>query len=87
MRFEKSFSSREHHYSLAVELNSETHYLAIPVSNQLIDYLEYYRRAVCEFEAFRSDPSDAVQFAESCRRRRRDERLFIRPGNDRGVPR
>lgn len=87
MKFEKAFVSREHRYSMGKEAESDTYYLAIPMSNQLIDYNEYYKLSAEQYETFRRDPSLAIEFAESCRRREHDERLFMQPGRDRGVPR
>lgn len=86
MRFEKTFVSGEYRYSLGVETDSGLHYLAIPVSNRLVDYLEYYKLSDDEYQAFHDDTGQAREFADSCRRRKHDERLFLRPGTDRGVP-
>lgn len=85
MKFEKDYLSREGRYSMGVESDSGIPYLAIPVSNQMTDYLEYYKLTDEEYRAFREDDSPADEFAESCRRRERDERLFMQPGTDRGV--
>ncbi len=87
MKFEKAFVSREHRYSLGMEVDSRVHYAAIPVSNQLVDYMEYYKLTDEEYERFLDEPSQAVEFVESCRNRQQDERLFMKPGSDRGVPR
>jgi hypothetical protein len=87
VKFEKTFVSREHRYSLGVETTSGLHYVAIPVSNQLIDYMESYKLTNDEYESFSSDPTEAMKFVESCRRREHDDRLFMQPGRDRGVPR
>jgi hypothetical protein len=87
MKFEKSFVSREQRYSLGTETESGLHYLAVPVSNQMIDYMEYYKLSDEEYEALRGDSDLARDFADSCRRHERDERLFMQPGTDRGVPR
>ncbi|MGE2715207.1 hypothetical protein ACQI4L_14200 [Mycolicibacterium litorale] len=87
MKFEKAFVSREHRYSLGIETDSGGHYLAIPVSNQLIDYLEYYKLSDDEYRAMRDNVNQAIDFADSCRRREHDDRLFMQPGTDRGVPR
>jgi hypothetical protein len=87
MKFEKTFVSREHRYSLGVETDSGLHYMAIPVSNQMVDYMEYYKLSDDEYEVFLSDSSLALEYAESCRRRERDDGLFMQPGTDRGVPR
>ena len=87
MRFENAFVSREHRYSLGVEVDSGRHYMAIPASNQIVDYIEYYKLSDHEYVELGKDGSLAVDFADSCRRRERDDRLFMNPGADRGVPR
>jgi hypothetical protein len=43
MEFNNTFTSREQRYSLGVEADSGHHYLAIPMSNQLVDYMERYK--------------------------------------------
>jgi hypothetical protein len=87
MKFEKAFVSREHRYALGLEAESGLHYVAIPVSNQLVDYMEAYKLTDDEYERFLGDQTQALEFVESCRRREQDERLFMQPGHDRGVPR
>ena len=87
MRFESAFVSSKHRYSLGVEVDSGRYYMAIPVSNQMVDYIEYYKLGDEEYVEMSSDGSLAVDFADSCRRRERDDRLFMKPGADRGVPR
>lgn len=67
MRFEKTFVSGEYRYSLGVETDSGLHYLAIPVSNRLVDYLEYYKLSDDEYQAFHDDTGQAREFADSCR--------------------
>lgn len=61
--------------------------MGIPVSNQIVDYIEYYKLSDHEYVELGKDGSLAVDFADSCRRRERDDRLFMKPGADRGVPR
>lgn len=87
VKFEKAFVSKENRYSLGLETDSGMHYVAIPMSNQLVDYMERYRLSDDEYERFMTNQSQAVEFVESCRRREQDERLFMQPGKDRGVPR
>lgn len=53
----------------------------------MVDYMEYYKLSDEEYEAFSNDGSLALGFADSCRRREQDDRLFMQPGTDRGVPR
>ena len=87
MKFETTYTSREHRYWLGLEVTSGRHFAAIPVSNRMVDYAEYYALVNDEYRAFRADETAAVAFAESCCRRERDDRLFMKPLTDRGVPR
>jgi hypothetical protein len=86
MKFENSFLSREHRYWLGVETESGAHFVAIPVVNQQIDYVEAYRIGDDEYGHLLENPSVAIEFVEACRRREQDDRLFFPPGPDRGVP-
>ena len=85
MKFKDTYFSREHRYSLGIESESGTHYLEIPVSNRMVDYSEGYKLSPEEYELFMSDTAAAFEFANSCRRREQDARLFHQPGSDRGV--
>lgn len=87
MKFENSFVSKEDRYLLGVETESQHHFIAIPVSNRMVDYIEAYKISDDEYRTFLADNAAAVEFAESCRRRERDDRLFMHPGSDRGTPR
>ena len=73
MKFEHTFFSRENRYELGVETESGTHYAAIPVTNQMIDYMEEYRISNAEYENFLANPAAAIEFIESCRRREQDD--------------
>src|SRR4051812_15443518 len=87
VRFEEALVSGPHRYSLGIEVDSGRHYVAIPVSNQMVDYMEYYKLSDDEYQVFSNDGSLALGFADSCRRREQDDRLFMQPGANRGVPR
>jgi hypothetical protein len=86
MKFENTYVSREHRYALGVELESGCRYASIPVANQLVDYTETYKIGDHEYLSFSENPTRAMEFIESCRRREQDDRLFLRPGRDRGTP-
>ncbi|HNM86848.1 MAG TPA: hypothetical protein PKI77_20280 [Mycobacterium sp.] len=86
MRFKNNYLSREHRYWLGVETESGDYFAAIPVANQMVDYIESYRISAEEYEKFMNDQNAAVDFVESCRRREQDARLFMQPGTDRGTP-
>lgn len=73
-------------YSLGIEVDSGRLYLSIPVSNSLVDYDEYYEIDQAAFQRYRVNLESAREFAARCRNRELDDRLFGRPGGDRGTP-
>lgn len=85
MRFVNIFFSKEDRYSLGMDLQTLGRYFAIPVSNQTVDYEEYYAISNELFETFMKDHEKAKEFARQCGRREHDELLIIKPGADRGV--
>ena len=86
-RFERTFFSRVHRYSLGIDRKADGHYLEIPVSNMMVDYGEAYVITPAQYSAFMSDETGATKFADECRRREHDDLLIFQPGTDRGVPR
>jgi hypothetical protein len=72
-------------YVLGMEEESGRHYVAIPVSNGLVDYEEYYTIDRPTFDCFLADPVAALAFVVRCRARELDDRLMIPPGSNRGV--
>lgn len=86
MDFQDTSFSREHRYSLGTEVESGRHYLAIPVSNGLVDYEEYYEISLADHERYTDDPAAAAAFADECRRRDHDDLLMQEPGWNRGTP-
>lgn len=59
----------------------------MPVSNAMVDYIEYYWIDDVQHQQFLDDDERAFEFAEACRRRENDALLVLQPGRDRGVPR
>lgn len=57
---------------------------AIPVSNRMADYEEYYRINEAELALLLAHPKIAAVFAECCGKREMDDRLILKPGTDRG---
>lgn len=86
MRFSDVFVSREDRYSIATELESGRHYVAIPVSNGLVGYEEYYVISPEQFDEFLSDRSAAIEFVEACRQHQYDDLLILKPGTNRWTP-
>lgn len=87
MQFVRTHFSEEGRYWLGVESVSDKNYLGIPISNAMVDYIEYYWIDAEQYELFSSDNEGAVEFAEACRRRENDPLLVYTPGTDRGTPR
>jgi hypothetical protein len=85
MRFSPIHVSREHRYALERDLQTGGAVLSIPVSNALVDYLEWYVISEEELERFLSDEASARAFAVQCGRHEHDDRLVLKPGRDRGV--
>ena len=66
--------------------NAGKFYVAIPVSNGLADYDEYYEIDQPTFERYRANLDSAKEFVERCRARQEDSRLILKPGSRRGTP-
>jgi len=77
--------SREHRFSIGVVKETGQHYISIPVSNQRVDYEEYYEIDEAMAARFLAGPDDALPFVERCRRREEDARLIYQPSADRGT--
>ena len=86
MKFNDLFVSVEMRFSLGLEEGSGRYFLAIPVSNTLVDYEEYYEIDRAAFDRYSGDPASAEMFLSRCRNREVDDLLFLKPGTDRGVP-
>lgn len=86
MKFNDIAISRENRFSIGVEETSSKYYLSIPVSNQYVDYEEYYELSKDMFESFKADMNSALDFVQQCRERKKDDLLMQKPGRDRGVP-
>ena len=73
-------------YGLGVDADSGKYFLAIPVTNGVADYNEYYEISRDVFDRYVSEPAEALKFAEECRLREHDELLILQPGWNRGIP-
>ncbi|BBX06526.1 hypothetical protein [Mycolicibacterium aichiense] len=85
-RYEPTYFSKEHRYSMGNDLKTGGHYLAIPVSNGLAEYNEEYFLLPGQYEEFMRDPSAALKFVEACRARQHDEQLIYVQNGKRGEP-
>ncbi|MEJ2066275.1 MAG: hypothetical protein P8X74_23855 [Reinekea sp.] len=73
-------------FSIGIEETSGKYYLSIPVSNQYVDYEEYYEISKEVFDSFKADMNSALNFVQQCIERKKDELLIQKPGRLRGVP-
>lgn len=85
-RFDETSYSSEHRFSLGNDMKTGGHYLAIPVSNGVVDYDEQYGITTEQYQLFSTDRGAAVAFVEACRRREHDDQLIYPPGTNRGTP-
>jgi hypothetical protein len=86
VKFKDLFFSKEKYFSVGIEEESGCYYLSIPVSNNFVDYEEYFRISAEEFNRYKDDLSQLDFIAEEARNRLRDNDLLIKPGTDRGTP-
>ncbi len=86
MKFNDLVTSKEGRFSIGQDKDCGKYYLSIPVRNRMVDYEEHYELTAVEFYCYLKDSHRASEFAEQCRRHERDDRLFMMPGKDRGVP-
>jgi len=85
MKFQDVLVHREHGFCVGTEQCSGRLYVAIPVSNGMVDYEEHYEIDRATFELFRRDPNAALPFVARCKKRELDELLIIQPGTNRGT--
>lgn len=86
MRWNCVHLDTERRFSLEIEEESGRTFVAIPVSNRMADYLEWYEVDAPTFQRYRINPALAYGFVERCKRRELDHLLLFPPGSDRGVP-
>jgi len=86
MDFQDTFFSREDHYSLGIETESNRPYAAFPVTNGIVDYEENYELTREQYEHFLADHAAALAFVEEARKHEHDDLLMQKPGWNRGIP-
>jgi hypothetical protein len=86
MRFKDTYVSKEHRYWLGIDTKTGRYYAAIPVVNQMIDYVESYWISESQYKEFLENQPVAIEFVQGCRRREHDDLLVFKPGSDRGTP-
>ena len=86
MKFTDIKFSKSKRFSIGQEENSGKYYLSFPVSNQLVEYEEYYEITVNEFNDYIQNLDNAIPLLEKCKQHKEDHRLIQKPGNSRGTP-
>ena len=86
MKFRNLCISNPLRFAIGIEEDSGKYYLSIPVSNQLVDYEEYYEISDTEFKLFEKNLEDARVLADRCKKRLENFRLLQKPGKMRGIP-
>jgi hypothetical protein len=85
MNFVDTAVDKIRRFSIGRETVSGRYYLAIPVSNRLVDYEEHYEIRAELHDGYPANSALVETFADECRRRLHDTLLFMKPGADRGV--
>lgn len=85
MKFIDTHIDKANRFSIGREIETGRFYLSIPVSNQLVDYEEYYEITKGTHDGYPENINELIEFADECRLRRCDHLLLIKPGKDRGV--
>lgn len=85
-RYDETHFSADYRFSIGNDLKTGGHYLAIPVSNGVVDHEEQYHITAEQYDAFAAELDSALGFVEGCRRREHDNQLIYPPGDRRGSP-
>jgi hypothetical protein len=85
VRFVDTAIDKIRRFSIGREEESGRYYLAIPVSNRMVDYEERYEIGAELHDGYPANAVLVEEFADRCRRRLNDDLLFAKPGSDRGV--
>lgn len=72
-------------FSIGIEEESGRYYLSIPVSNNFVDYEEFYVLETEQFDSYLHDMSKTLTFVKKCRNREMDNLILIKPGKNRGI--
>lgn len=83
-RYDETHFSASHRFSIGNDLQTGGHFLAVPVSNGVVDYDEQYHLSADQYRVFAADLNLAVEFVEACRRREHGDQLIYPPGTRRG---
>ena len=86
MKLKDTSFSRLGRYSIGIDEDSGKRYISILCRNSYIEYEEYYEIMADEYELFLDDSHKALEFADRCRNRQEDSRLFYQPSIIRGSP-
>jgi hypothetical protein len=85
VRFVDTAVNKEKRYCIGREADSGRYYLAIPATNGLVDYEEYYEISAEAHDAYPGNAAQLEKFADECRKRQHDERLIYQPSITRGA--
>jgi len=85
MRFIDTHCERDLRFSIGREAVSGKYYLSIPVSSGIVDYEEFYEISQELHDGYPGNVDALTLIANRCRARECDDRLFMKPGTNRGV--
>lgn len=84
MKMKNMFVDQVMRFGLDIDEETGRHFVNIPVSNRMADYLEWYEVDAATFASFLEDPTRAHDFVAKAKRRELDHLLLLKPGTDRG---
>lgn len=85
MKWRTVFVDPVKRFSLEIDEDTGRTFVAIPVQNRVVEYLEWYAVDAETFDRYRRDPTLAHDFVGKAKRRELDHLLLLKPGADRGV--
>ncbi|RXF67092.1 hypothetical protein [Hansschlegelia zhihuaiae] len=79
LQFDELMISQEERYSLGIERTTGKHYLSVEMTQDYVEFEEFYEISEEEFASMLDDPEAGQAFARRCRAGGEDSRLFRRP--------
>jgi hypothetical protein len=84
MRFRAVYVNREERFALEIDDETGRTFFSFPVTNQRVEYTEYYEIPATTFDRFVDAPHLARDLVALARDRKLDALLLFEPGSDRG---
>lgn len=80
------YTDKENWFTIEQKTETEEYVVAVPVSNGVADYAEFYEISDDEYQRFLSNKEELLEFVRKCRAHEEDKRLLLKTGSNRGTP-